>query len=131
MTDDCPICAKHRGQGPLTGELIARLDGFWIYHAPPGEDGSAPLGYLLIESDRHAPRLSLSCRSSSAQLNAAATARTQQTSPHPRRRQTRSLAPQASQQTEDPTSSQGRLPSDIDRRPAIVPHAACALLRRR
>jgi ATP adenylyltransferase len=57
MTDDCPICAKHRGEGPLTGELVARLDGFWIYHAPPGEDGSAPLGYLFIESDRHAHHL--------------------------------------------------------------------------
>ena len=54
---DCPICAKHRGEGSLGGQLVARVDGFWVYHAPPGEDGRAPLGYLLIESDRHAPYL--------------------------------------------------------------------------
>jgi ATP adenylyltransferase len=54
---DCPICAKHRGEGPLGGELVATLDGFRIYHAQPGEDGRAPLGYLFIESDRHAPHL--------------------------------------------------------------------------
>jgi ATP adenylyltransferase len=52
---DCQICAKHRGEGPLGGELVAQLDGFWVYHAPPAEDGRAPLGYLFIESDRHAP----------------------------------------------------------------------------
>jgi len=57
MTEECQICAKHRGEGPLSGELVARLDGFWIYHAPSGEDGLAPLGYLFIESDRHAPHL--------------------------------------------------------------------------
>ena len=54
---DCPICAKHRGEGPLGGELVARLDGFRIYHAQPGEDGRASLGYLFIESERHAPHL--------------------------------------------------------------------------
>jgi diadenosine tetraphosphate (Ap4A) HIT family hydrolase len=54
---DCPICAKHQGEGSLGGELVARLDGFWVYHAEPGEDGRASLGYLFIESDRHAPHL--------------------------------------------------------------------------
>lgn len=54
---ECIICAKHRGEGPLGGELVAVLDGFWVYHAPPGEDGRAPLGYLFIESDRHAAYL--------------------------------------------------------------------------
>jgi ATP adenylyltransferase len=54
MTDECPICAKHRGEGPLRGELVAQTNGFSIYHAPPGDDGNAPLGYLFIESDRHA-----------------------------------------------------------------------------
>jgi len=52
---DCQICAKHRGEGPLGGELVTRIDGFWIYHAPAGKDGLASLGHLLIESDRHAP----------------------------------------------------------------------------
>jgi ATP adenylyltransferase len=55
--DGCPICAKHRGEGPLSGQLVGRWTGFWIYHAPHREDGTAPLGYLFIESDRHAPHL--------------------------------------------------------------------------
>jgi ATP adenylyltransferase len=54
---DCLICAKHRGEGSLKGQLVARTDGFWIYHAPADDDGWAPLGYLFIESDRHAPAL--------------------------------------------------------------------------
>jgi ATP adenylyltransferase len=53
MPADCLICDKHRGEGPLSGELIARLDGFWVWHAPPGDDATAPLGHLIIESDRH------------------------------------------------------------------------------
>jgi ATP adenylyltransferase len=57
VKSDCRICAKHRGEGPLGGELVAHVDGFWIYHGPPGEDGLAPLGYLFIESDRHVPYL--------------------------------------------------------------------------
>ena len=55
--ETCEICRKHRGDGPLKGQLVARLEGFWVYHAPPGEDGLAPLGYLYVESDRHAPYL--------------------------------------------------------------------------
>jgi ATP adenylyltransferase len=54
---DCKICAKHRGQGPLKGVLVGRWDGFWVYHFPPGDDGLAPLGYLFIETDRHASHL--------------------------------------------------------------------------
>jgi ATP adenylyltransferase len=58
MTDEpCDICLKHRSQGDLRGQLVARSSGFWVYHAPPGEDGLAPLGYLYIETDRHAPYL--------------------------------------------------------------------------
>ncbi|MCI0582629.1 MAG: histidine triad (HIT) protein [Chloroflexi bacterium] len=57
MGSNCQICAKHRGEGPLGGELVARLDGFRVYHAPPGEDGLAALGHLFIESERHAPYL--------------------------------------------------------------------------
>jgi ATP adenylyltransferase len=55
--DDCPICAKHRGEGPLGGELVGRWDRFWVYHAPPDEHGLASLGYLFIETDRHVPYL--------------------------------------------------------------------------
>ena len=50
----CEICRKHRGAGPLGGQLIGRVDGFWVYHAPPDESGLTALGYLSIESDRHA-----------------------------------------------------------------------------
>jgi ATP adenylyltransferase len=52
---DCTICAKHRGEGPVGGELVAHLDGVRVYHAPPDETGLAPLGYLFLETDRHAP----------------------------------------------------------------------------
>jgi ATP adenylyltransferase len=53
IVDDCPICAKHRGEGPLVGEFVARVDGIRVYHAPPDDDGAAPLGNLFIETDRH------------------------------------------------------------------------------
>jgi ATP adenylyltransferase len=54
---DCAICAKHRGEGSLKGQLVGRYDGFWVYHGQPGADGLAALGHLVIESDRHAPYL--------------------------------------------------------------------------
>ncbi len=57
MDNDCLICAKHRGGGPLGGELVARLDGFWLWHAAVGEDGRYALGHMIIESDRHVPYL--------------------------------------------------------------------------
>ncbi|MBA2569827.1 MAG: histidine triad (HIT) protein [Chloroflexi bacterium] len=50
---DCIICAKHRGEGPLGGELVAAADGFRVYHASPAEDGRASLGHLFIETERH------------------------------------------------------------------------------
>lgn len=55
--DDCRICAKHRGEGPLVGEFVAHADGIRVYHAPPEDDGAAPLGHLFIETDRHTPYL--------------------------------------------------------------------------
>lgn len=54
VTDECVICLKHRGEGPLTGQLIARVDEFWVYHARTDDEGRSPLGWLFIESDRHA-----------------------------------------------------------------------------
>jgi ATP adenylyltransferase len=57
VADDCPICQKHRGEGPLRGELIGRTERFWVYHGPPDAQGLAGLGHLFIESDRHAPHL--------------------------------------------------------------------------
>ncbi len=55
MAGDCPICARHRGEGPLGGELVARVDGFWVWHAAPGQDGGASLGHVIIESDAMRP----------------------------------------------------------------------------
>lgn len=55
--DQCRICAKHRGEEPAGGELIAGLDGFWVWHVAPGADGTASLGHLIIESDQHRPYL--------------------------------------------------------------------------
>jgi ATP adenylyltransferase len=53
----CDLCRKHASADPGVGRLIARLDGFWVFHAPAADDGRAPLGYLYLESDRHAPFL--------------------------------------------------------------------------
>jgi diadenosine tetraphosphate (Ap4A) HIT family hydrolase len=55
VTDDCIICQKHRGEGPLTGQLIARVEGFEIWSARTDELGRAPLGYVFIESEQHVP----------------------------------------------------------------------------
>ena len=57
MSDDCVICQKHQGHGPLTGQFVGRSDGFRVYHAMTNEAGTAPLGWLFIESERHAPYL--------------------------------------------------------------------------
>ncbi|MBM2615908.1 HIT domain-containing protein [Actinoplanes sp. LDG1-06] len=51
---DCPICAKHRGEGPLLGgPLIWQDEHVLVFHRPPG----VFLGHLFIESRRHAPYL--------------------------------------------------------------------------
>ena len=55
MSDECVICLKHRGEGPLTGQFIARFDGFLVYHARTDDEGRSPLGYVFIESERHVP----------------------------------------------------------------------------
>jgi ATP adenylyltransferase len=57
MAGECDICLRHRGRGPLSGQLIGRSDGFWVYHAMADKDGMARLGWLFIESDRHVPYL--------------------------------------------------------------------------
>lgn len=57
MGGDCRVCAKHRGEGLLRGELIGRTEGFWVYHDGPADDGRAALGHLYIESGRHVPYL--------------------------------------------------------------------------
>lgn len=55
--ETCDLCRKHRREGTQQGELIGIVDGFWVYHSPPDETGLASLGYLYLESDRHAPYL--------------------------------------------------------------------------
>jgi diadenosine tetraphosphate (Ap4A) HIT family hydrolase len=57
VTDECVICQKHRGEGPLTGQLIVRIGGFEVWSARTDEQGRAPLGYLFIESEQHVPYL--------------------------------------------------------------------------
>jgi ATP adenylyltransferase len=56
-SQECVICAKHRGEGPMKAELVGRYHGFWVYHAQPGDDGRAALGHLVMETDRHVPYL--------------------------------------------------------------------------
>src|SRR4029077_2858184 len=56
-TPDCRICARHRGEGLMSGQLVGRYDEFWVYHGQPGADGLAALGHLVIEADRHVPYL--------------------------------------------------------------------------
>jgi ATP adenylyltransferase len=50
----CPICAKHRGEGPLVGgpEIWAD-EHVTVYHASPGTDGTVFLGHLFVETRRH------------------------------------------------------------------------------
>lgn len=45
---DCPICQKHRGEGPLVGPVIYQDDLVYVAHRATG-----PLGYAFIESQRH------------------------------------------------------------------------------
>ncbi|MEV0716738.1 HIT domain-containing protein [Asanoa sp. NPDC050611] len=54
--DDCPICAKHRGEGPLAGgPEIWRDDLVTVTHKPAGQ--LPLLGHLFIEPLRHAPHI--------------------------------------------------------------------------
>lgn len=48
----CPICAKHRGSGPLAGLHVWQDPLVTVFHAP----GPA-LGHLHVETLRHVPHL--------------------------------------------------------------------------
>jgi diadenosine tetraphosphate (Ap4A) HIT family hydrolase len=50
--EDCPICAKHRGDGPLVGPVIFTDDLIVLTHRATGS-----LGYAFIEPRRHVPYL--------------------------------------------------------------------------
>jgi diadenosine tetraphosphate (Ap4A) HIT family hydrolase len=54
---DCPICAKHRGEGPLVGHVVGENELLLVSHRPVGDDGTAALGYLFVEPRRHVPYL--------------------------------------------------------------------------
>jgi diadenosine tetraphosphate (Ap4A) HIT family hydrolase len=56
VTDECPICLKHRGEGPLVGERIYEDAHVLGWHAPPHAVGGY-LGYLFVEPRRHVPGL--------------------------------------------------------------------------
>lgn len=49
---DCPICRKHRGDGPLVGPVIYANELVYVTHRPSGS-----LGYVFLEPRRHAPYL--------------------------------------------------------------------------
>ncbi|HEY0640750.1 MAG TPA: HIT domain-containing protein [Pseudonocardiaceae bacterium] len=53
----CRICDKHRGVGPLVGPEVWSDDLLLVFHRPPGPDGTGVLGYLFVETRRHAPSL--------------------------------------------------------------------------
>lgn len=54
----CLICAKHRGEGPLTGGVqVWGDDSCLVFHRPPDHTGTTMLGYLFVESRRHVPYL--------------------------------------------------------------------------
>jgi diadenosine tetraphosphate (Ap4A) HIT family hydrolase len=55
MSDECVICQKHQGVGPLTGQLVASVGNFEIWTARTDDVGRARLGYLFIESQQHVP----------------------------------------------------------------------------
>jgi ATP adenylyltransferase len=57
MTEECLICAKHRGEGPLVGHRVWADEHVIVSHRPVGNDGTTVLGYLFVESRRHAPSL--------------------------------------------------------------------------
>ena len=57
VASGCPICAKHRGEGPLVGPAVWADEHALISHRPIGPDGTTVLGYLYVETRRHVPYL--------------------------------------------------------------------------
>jgi hypothetical protein len=48
--DDCPLCAKQRGEGPFVCPVIYTDDLVVVTHRATGS-----LGYVFIETTRHVP----------------------------------------------------------------------------
>jgi ATP adenylyltransferase len=57
--DECPICAKHRGAGPLVGPLIWSDEHVVVSHLGLRSADTVVLGYLFVESRRHVPSVDL------------------------------------------------------------------------
>ncbi|NES30306.1 histidine triad (HIT) protein [Micromonospora terminaliae] len=57
MAEDCLICQKHRGEGALVGPLVWEDRDVIVTHRPAAEDSPTFLGYLFVETRRHAPSL--------------------------------------------------------------------------
>jgi len=56
MADDCLICRKHAGEGPLVAPMVWSDDVIVVTHIPPvGDETSAFVGHLVVETRRHAP----------------------------------------------------------------------------
>jgi ATP adenylyltransferase len=53
----CDLCRKHRGEGPLAAPEVWRDPYVVVSHLAPGADGRVYLGYLFVESRRHAAYL--------------------------------------------------------------------------
>lgn len=54
MGEECAICAKHRGAGPLVAPVVWEDDLVVVSHAGGGGEEPAVLGHLVVESRRHA-----------------------------------------------------------------------------
>jgi diadenosine tetraphosphate (Ap4A) HIT family hydrolase len=52
--EDCLICQKHRGRGPLVGPVVYQDDVLVVTHRAAGS-----LGYLFVETRRHVGSLAL------------------------------------------------------------------------
>jgi ATP adenylyltransferase len=57
MGEQCLICAKHRGEGPLVGPVIWADATVVVTHRLVGADGTGYPGYLFVETRRHVPSL--------------------------------------------------------------------------
>lgn len=53
MTALCLICEKHLGRGPLVGTAVWSNDTVVVSHQGVGDDGTAALGQLYVDSRRH------------------------------------------------------------------------------
>lgn len=53
MTELCLICEKHLGRGALVGTAVWSNDTVVVSHQGAGDDGTAALGQLYVDSRGH------------------------------------------------------------------------------